>query len=226
MINKKWRKALQPKNVVLATVLAVAGVSAVAQNLPDLGLTSGDPWNADLYYENHTALRDKAGLSKFRNTLQSEMSKNLNDGWRFRGIFRATYDGVYDLNDKEYGKNAGGSVQMGNSLAPLAFAGTPFAATPYANPTSAYGDGAVNHTNATLLGLPPTNTFYNPIGSSAPAYAANNANVGLQVLGAGWHTANGAGTGCFDHFPCSAAGAGCDGGGFPAGVKHSNAGCS
>ena len=115
MFNKKWRKALQPKNVVLATLLAVAGVSAVAQNLPDLGLTSGDPWNAELYYENHTALRDKAGLSKFRNTLQSEMSKNLNDGWRFRGILRGTYDGVYDLNDSQYGKNAGGAVQMGNS---------------------------------------------------------------------------------------------------------------
>ena len=98
MFNKKWRKALQPKNLVLATVLAVAGVSAVAQNLPDLGLTSGDPWNAELYYENHTAMRDKAGLSKFRNTLQSEMSKNLNDGWRFRGILRGSYDGVYDLN--------------------------------------------------------------------------------------------------------------------------------
>jgi hypothetical protein len=115
MINRKWRKALQPKNVVLAAVLAVAGVSAVAQNLPDLGLTSGDPWNADLYYENHTALRDKAGLSKFRNTLQSEMSKNLNDGWRFRGILRGTYDGVYDLNDSQYGKNAGGAVNMANS---------------------------------------------------------------------------------------------------------------
>jgi len=112
MINKKWRKALQPKNVVLATVLAVAGVSAVAQNLPDLGLTSGDPWNADLYYENHTALRDKAGLSKFRNTLQSEMSKNLNDGWRFRGILRGTYDGVYDLNKDEYGKNADSPLKL------------------------------------------------------------------------------------------------------------------
>lgn len=195
MNNKKWRKAFQPKALALAAVMVVASTGASAQNLPDLGLTSGDPWEVDNYYENHTAKREGAGLSKFRNTFQSEMVKNLNDGWRFRGMFRATYDGVYDLNDKEYGKNAGGPVQMGNSLAPLAFAGTPFAATPYANPTSAYGDGAVNHTNATLLGLPPTNTFYNPIGSTAPAYAANNANSGLQVLGAGWHTANGAGTG-------------------------------
>jgi len=123
MINKKWRKALQPKNVVLATVLAVASVSVIAQNLPDLGLTSGDPWNAELYYENHTALRDKAGLSKFRNTLQSEMSKNLNNGWRFRGILRGTYDGVYDLNKDEYGKNAGGAVEMGNAGGSAGFLG-------------------------------------------------------------------------------------------------------
>jgi len=195
MNNKKWRKALQPKAIALAAVMSVTSASAFAQNLPDLGVTSGDPWQADLYYENHTAGREGAGLSKFRNTLQSEMSKNLNDGWRFRGILRATYDGVYDLNDKEYGKNAGGAVQMGNSLAPLAFAGTPFAATPYINPTSAYGDGAVNHSNAIALGLPPTNTFQNPIGGTSPAYAANNSNTGLQVLGAGWHNANGAGTG-------------------------------
>ena len=187
MNNKKWRKALQPKAIALAAVLVVSSASAVAQNLPDMGITSGDPWQADLYYENHTAGREGAGLPKFRNTLQSEMSKNLNDGWRFRGILRATYDGVYDLNDKEYGKNAGGPVQMTNNLAPLAFAGTPFAATPYINPTSAYGDGAVSHSNAIALGLPNTNTFYNPIGASSPAYSSINSNTGLQILGAGWH---------------------------------------
>ena len=100
MNNKKWRKTFQPKALALAAVMVVASAGASAQNLPDLGLTSGDPWQVDNYYENHTAMRDRAGLSKFRNTFQSEMAKNLNDGWRFRGIFRATYDGVYDLNDK------------------------------------------------------------------------------------------------------------------------------
>ena len=194
MINKKWRKALQPKNVVLATVLAVASVSVVAQNLPDLGLTSGDPWNAELYYENHTAKREGAGLAKFRNTLQSEMSKNLNDGWRFRGILRATYDGVYDLNDKEYGKNAGGAVQMTNSYAgagvvpPLNTAGA----------TVPYGGGVVNYDAA--VALFGGGSFYNGYGYTSgsgvfPAapnaanftYGANNTNTGLQILGAGWH---------------------------------------
>jgi hypothetical protein len=194
MINKKWLKALQPKNVVLATVLAVAGVSAVAQNLPDLGLTSGDPWNADLYYENHTAFRDNAGLSKFRNTLQSEMSKNLNDGWRFRGILRGTYDGVYDLNDSQYGKNAGGPVQMANGL----FTGLPAAtASGVPGATSPYGSAFASHDVGYGAGL-LTNTFMNAYGTAASAanpgqafnYGANNQNVGLQLLGSNWHTVN------------------------------------
>ena len=119
MNNKKWRKALQPKAIAVAAVLVVSSASTVAQNLPDLGLTSGDPWNVENFYENHTAKRESVGLSKFRNTFQSEMAKSLNDGWRFRGILRGTYDGVYDLNDKEYGKNAGGAVNMTNSLGPI-----------------------------------------------------------------------------------------------------------
>ncbi|QWD79930.1 DUF1302 domain-containing protein [Polynucleobacter sp. MWH-Spelu-300-X4] len=188
MFNKKWRKALQPKNVVLATVLAVAGVSAVAQNLPDLGLTSGDPWNAELYYENHTALRDKAGLSKFRNTLQSEMSKNLNDGWRFRGILRGTYDGVYDLNKSEYGKNAGGSVTMNNTLGPSGALGVVLPAS------VAYGGAflaADNSPQAGTAGAQATAGLGAAFG--APANAAGvyaYRNEGLQIVGSGWNTAN------------------------------------
>jgi len=197
MINKKWRKALQPKNLVLATVLAVAGVSAVAQNLPDLGLTSGDPWNADLYYENHTAFRDKAGLSKFRNTLQSEMSKNLNDGWRFRGILRGSYDGVYDLNKNQYGEGAGGAVNnMNNAGMPtfvygqaLTAGATPAqaAAAAAAAPTvTPYGSSILTQSVvAGALGL-TNNTFSN--GTSA-----GYANTGLQLLGSGWHGAGGTG---------------------------------
>jgi len=168
MNNKKWRKALQPKAIAVAAVLVVSSASTVAQNLPDMGITSGDPWQAELYYENHTAGREGAGLSKFRNTLQSEMSKNLNDGWRFRGILRATYDGVYDLNDKEYGKNAGGPVQMTNSYGangPLSVNGPlgNLSANPLGIATTStvgYGDGVVNNSTGTL-GFLNTSTFYN-----------------------------------------------------------------
>ncbi len=197
MNKKTWRKALQPKALVLAAVLAIAGAGVTAQTLPDMGITSGDPWNADLYYENHTAKREGAGLAKFRNTLQSEMTKNLSDGWRFRSILRATYDGVYDLNDKEYGKNAGGAVQMTNSYAgagvvpPLNTAGA----------TVPYGGGVVNYDAA--VALFGGGSFYNGYGYTSgsgvfPAapnaanftYGANNTNTGLQILGAGWHGAH------------------------------------
>lgn len=194
MNNNKWRKALQPKVLALA-VVAVTSASAIAQTLPDMGITSGDPWNAELYYENHTAKREGAGLAKFRNTLQSEVSKNLSDGWRFRGILRATYDGVYDLNDKEYGKNAGGPVQMTNSYAgngpvpPLNTGGV----------TVPYGAGPVNYDAATaLFPLEGPGSFYNGAGyvsgsgvfpsvSNASTYAAFNNNSGLKILGADWH---------------------------------------
>ena len=190
MNNKKWRKALQPKAIALAAVLVVSSASTVAQNLPDMGITGGEPWQAELYYENHTAGREGAGLSKFRNTLQSEMSKNLNDGWRFRGILRATYDGVYDLNDKEYGKNAGGPVNMTNSygnagpVPPLNTAGT----------TVPYGQGVVNQDLS--FALFDGGSFYNGYGNPSTTgnpnytYGANNTNTGLQILGAGWHGAH------------------------------------
>lgn len=62
------------------------------------------------YVENATYVRDGMGLSKFRNTAQLEFSRSIDsDSWSnvsFNGVFRATYDGVYDLNDDEFGKDA------------------------------------------------------------------------------------------------------------------------
>jgi hypothetical protein len=182
MNNKKWRKAIQPKSLALAAVLAIAGAGVTAQTLPDLGITGGDPWSVENFYENHTAKRESVGLSKFRNTFQSEMSKNLNDGWRFRGILRGTYDGVYDLNDSEFGKSAGGSVNMGNTAGPGALAGTP-----YANSMLPFGGGIGYSVVNNVLGGGnlPNNNFVD-------AYA-NNPNKGLQILGAGWNQSNSTG---------------------------------
>ncbi len=187
MNNKKWRKALQPKAIALAAVLVVSSASTVAQNLPDLGLTSGDPWSVENFYENHTAKRESVGLSKFRNTFQSEMSKNLNDGWRFRGILRGTYDGVYDLNDSEYGKNAGGSVNMANAAAP----GLP---PPYNTSTVPFGGGAGHSFLSVALG-----GYSYPVGDPSlgqqhfPDAYTNNPNQGLKILGSGWNTSAGYG---------------------------------
>jgi hypothetical protein len=96
------------------------------ESLPALGEGSS-PWKVDVFYENATYFRGKdntgnrVGLSKFRNTLQAEADKALSDGWAFHGIFRGTYDGVYQLNKDEYGKSAGGAVALESS----ALAGTP-----------------------------------------------------------------------------------------------------
>jgi len=158
-------------------------------------------------------LRDKAGLSKFRNTLQSEMSKNLNDGWRFRGILRGSYDGVYDLNKNQYGEGAGGAVEMGNGLGPYVNtnphdpnAPGPFPATvPYAGGIVDWVYGAANLPGvgafASAYGSQlPSITYINQVraAGSLPAmtqaqydaalrYSAVNVNQGLAVVGSGWH---------------------------------------
>ncbi|MBR9912787.1 MAG: DUF1302 family protein [Gammaproteobacteria bacterium] len=63
------------------------------------------------FVENATYYRDGVGLSKFRNTIQGEFSKALDtSSWSnvtINGTLRGTYDRVYDLNDKEFGKDAG-----------------------------------------------------------------------------------------------------------------------
>jgi hypothetical protein len=178
-MNKKlWRKAIQPKALALA-VVAITSASAFAQTLPDFGITSGEAWQVENFYENHTAKRESVGLSKFRNTLQSEMVKNLNDGWRFRGILRGTYDGVYDLNDKEFGKNAGGAVGMAN----FATAGTVGYGEGFAGGTP--GQPALTGTNVPVIANSPY--------ILSPTYGAQNQNVGLKILGSGWNNSTGYG---------------------------------
>lgn len=76
------------------------------------------------YYENATFVRDSAGLSKFRNTVQVNADKKFGtlgqlnfNNVAFHGTFRGTYDGVYDLNSSEYGSGAGGAVNLENNIA-------------------------------------------------------------------------------------------------------------
>jgi hypothetical protein len=65
----------------------------------------------DGYVENATYYRFGRGLSKFRNTVQLEFQKPLENhgAWSeisLNGVLRGTYDGVYDLNDDEFGPGA------------------------------------------------------------------------------------------------------------------------
>ncbi|WP_226989383.1 DUF1302 family protein [Desulfuromonas sp. TF] len=64
----------------------------------------------DGFLENATHVRDGRGLSKFRNTAQLEFMKEIDSNFfsqfSINGVLRATYDGVYDLNDDEFGASA------------------------------------------------------------------------------------------------------------------------
>lgn len=74
------------------------------------------------YIENATYLRKDVGLSKFRNTLQIEAEKTYKTSGIFSnvslsGTFRLSYDGVYDINDEDFGKKAGGAISLENIAA-------------------------------------------------------------------------------------------------------------
>lgn len=89
--------------------LALAIGAALAAGLASAPLSAAETRWAG-YAENATYFRDGAGLSKFRNTAQAEFEKEF-ESERFRslrlnGTLRATYDGVYDLNDDDFGKDA------------------------------------------------------------------------------------------------------------------------
>ena len=71
------------------------------------------------YYENATFVRDSVGLSKFRNTMQLNAERKIGEFGLFsnvswNAVLRGSYDGVYDLNKNEYGRNAGGPVMIEN----------------------------------------------------------------------------------------------------------------
>jgi hypothetical protein len=72
------------------------------------------------YYENATFVRDSVGLSKFRNTMQLNAERKIGEFGLFsnvswNAVLRGSYDGVYDLNKNEYGRNAGGPVMIENT---------------------------------------------------------------------------------------------------------------
>jgi len=104
------------------------------------------------FVENATFYRDDRGLSKFRNTAQLEIAKDLEDAFNastmsLNATFRATYDGVYDLNDDEWGKNAGGPIMLQNGDGTFGPLFVP------------HGGGLSFLRNGVPTGLPPTLGF-------------------------------------------------------------------
>jgi len=162
------------RNGIEGIILASATVALSAVSLQSSA--QDQSWTADVFYENDTHYRgadytgDTVGLSKFRNTLQADIKGGLGDGWALRSILRGSYDGVYRLNDNEYGRKAGGAITLDSIGGP---------------PPLPFGGGAVNHlVVANAFGL-TNNTFgFNSTNPNAPNY---NPNQGLQLLGQRWH---------------------------------------
>ena len=143
--------------VSLAAVLSATAMSGVQAGVSDDGTLE---WNG--FIENATYLRKDVGLSKFRNTVQLELAKKFNGGGLFSELslnvtFRGTYDGVYDLNKSDYGRDAGGAINLQST----------FSAGP---PSVPHGGGLVS-TGAFFFGF---DTNVNP-------------NSGLIVLGSDSH---------------------------------------
>ncbi|MEH6577148.1 MAG: DUF1302 family protein [Amphritea sp.] len=88
------------------------------------------------FVENATYYRDSRGISKFRNTGQLEVIKPVETEGRWynvtvNGVLRGTYDGVYDLNDDEFGASSDPEAYLGehwhpNDNPPVAFAPVKF----------------------------------------------------------------------------------------------------
>lgn len=107
------------------------------------------------FVENDTHVRFHGqGLSKMRNTLQLEMAKDFGDlgifkNFAFNGTLRATYDAVYDLNDDEWGENAGGPIEFTSAGVPAGVLGP--SAVP-AGITTPWGQSIVTSGNPGLPG--------------------------------------------------------------------------
>lgn len=152
-----------------------AAALAMAQLLHVPVVHADEGWKADLFYENDSRYRfkdatgDTVGLSKFRNTLQAELEGRV-AGWQVNSTLRATFDGVYDFNEDQYGTRAGGSINLNSVGGP---------------PPLPHGGGAVNYgVVAGVFGLTDNAFGFNSTDPNAPRY---NPNAGVRVLGDRWH---------------------------------------
>lgn len=232
MTQKRHEKSALVTRWLRASLVPLLLISFVSPALRADELPSLDNSDTKIYYQNATHFRgkdatgDRVGLSKFRNTLQVEHKRSLGDGWDFKGIFRGTFDGVYSLNDDEFGKNAGGPVNATeNSGASFILSG---GAIPGSTPGSVpYGSSVVQLApGSVLVGGVPVAPFFPATVTGGPLYAynsASNPNQGLMHVGQRWNNAwsNPIGPGELDFItavrPCDKDNRGCaDFGGYGA----------
>ncbi len=194
MHQQFWKSAKRRKPGLagLASLLAVLALTLGSTS----ALAGASPADVSGFIENDTHYRhtDSRGLSQVRNTFQLEYSKNLGakgifSALKFNSTLRATYDGVYDLNDDEWGKNAGGPIMIENigGGGPLA----PATEVPFG------------------FGAPLPGTFGPGVVPMADFDNVKNPNEGLEVLGQWLHKPGGGLTFGVPVRPCDVDSRGC-----------------
>lgn len=153
--------------------LTLLGGAGLALTPLAASVASADEVKTSGFYENATYVRDGAGLSKFRNTFQLNAQQQLGERGIFRNFswnatLRGSYDGVYDLNRSEFGRSAGGPIQLQSQ-----------GQNTYVN----HGEALINQAFVSnVFGL-TDNTFGFDL--------ASNPNDGMIVLGENLHSARG-----------------------------------
>ena len=164
------------------------------------------------YVEHSSHVRDGVGLTRFRNRFQYEFNIDAGDRGIFsnvsiNGTLRATYDGVYDINDTDYGDNSGGSLSFSAPGNPAFFDYLNGGVHLFTPPTEisyvgTFGPGALGLDGA--IPLPGANPM---IGGTA---IVNNPNEGLKFLGKDAHdTPYGGGVLAYPSRPCDDDSRGC-----------------
>ena len=130
------------------------------------------------YVDSATYVRHGIGLSKARIAAQLEGHKRLGNLGNLQrislnAIFRVSYDGVYELNDTDYGDKAGGPIMIENE-------GYKVGMGPALVP---HGGGVINHATWAAISGITTNEFGFDVNA--------NPNDGLVVLGGHLHKAGG-----------------------------------
>lgn len=184
-------KSSMKRLAVGLTVAGIAGTAAV-----ETAFSRDIEWSG--FAEEVVHHRKDIGISKARSGFQLEGLKFVGDVGPFsnvsvNGIMRISYDAVYDLNDDEYGDNAGGAAFL-NSYG-LANIGAPTRVPVNGNGLGpADGLSVGNFAVMNILGPrveeitgAPTGTFSGPEGmlsgnTFVDSYA-NNPNVGMITLG-------------------------------------------
>lgn len=184
-------KSSMKRLAVGLTVAGIAGTAAV-----ETAFSRDIEWSG--FAEEVVHHRKDIGISKARSGFQLEGLKFVGDVGPFsnvsvNGIMRISYDAVYDLNDDEYGDNAGGAAFL-NSYG-LANIGAPTRVPVNGNGLGpADGLSVGNFAVMNILGPrveeitgAPTGTFSGPggmlSGNTLVDSYANNPNVGMITLG-------------------------------------------